>query len=154
MEARGGHLRNPHYVHRQSPAWFPVLIAGLLGIGAVVWLTVGWHGSLWGVFGGAAVFGARFWGLTVEVTAEAVTLAFGAGLIRRTIPRARIKAVRQVRNAWYWGFGIRVTPHGWMWNIAGLDAVEIEYADGARFRIGTDDPAGLLAALGAGSKSG
>jgi len=42
----------------------------------------------------------------------------------------------------------RQTPHGWMWNISGLDAVEIEYRDGKCFRIGTGDPQELLAALG------
>jgi hypothetical protein len=38
-----------------------------------------------------------------------------------------------------------------MWNISGLDAVEIEYKDGTRFRIGTADPQGLLNALGYGA---
>ena len=55
--------------------------------------------------------------------------------------------VTQVRNRWWWGFGIRWTPHGWMWNISGLDAVELTYHNGKKFRIGTDEPEALLEAL-------
>jgi len=34
-----------------------------------------------------------------------------------------------------------------VWNISGLDAVELTYCDGKKFRIGTDEPEALLEAL-------
>ena len=63
--------------------------------------------------------------LMVEGDAQDVRLFFGMGIIRRTIPRQRIAQAEQVRNSWWYGWGIRLTPHGWMWSISGLDAVEL-----------------------------
>lgn len=90
---------------------------------------------------------ANFGSLTVRVDEGAVKLRFGVGLIRRTIPLGRIQAAARVRNRWWYGWGIRLTPHGWLWNVAGLDAVELRLEEGKVFRIGTDDPEGLEAAL-------
>jgi hypothetical protein len=85
-----------------------------------------------------------FHGLTVEVTTEAVTASFGPGWIRRTFSMEDIQGARIVRNRWYYGWGIRFTPHGWMFNVSGLSAVELELAGNRRFRIGTDEPERLL----------
>ena len=141
-------MARPNYQHRQSPWWFLLLICGLVGFGVGIGVSTGWYPWMWSFLGGGVLLLALFWGLRVEVTDDAVRLAFGAGIVRRSIPRARIAAARQVQNKWYWGFGIRLTPHGWMWNISGTDAVELEYTNGKRFRIGTDEPERLLAALG------
>lgn len=85
--------------------------------------------------------------LTVSVSRQDIHVRFGVGLIRRRIPIADVRSVRSVRNAWYYGWGIRLTPHGWLWNVAGLGAVELELAGGRRFRIGTDEPRELEAAI-------
>lgn len=90
---------------------------------------------------------ANFGSLTVRMDETAVKLRFGVGLIRRTIPLGRIQTAARVRNRWWYGWGIRLTPHGWLWNVAGLDAVELRFTEGGVFRIGTDDPEGLEAAL-------
>ena len=90
---------------------------------------------------------ASFGSLEVRVDEEAVKLRFGVGLIRRTIALDRIESAARVRNRWWYGWGIRLTPHGWLWNVAGLDAVELRLTDGKLFRIGTDDPEGLQGAL-------
>ena len=78
--------------------------------------------------------------LTVEVTTDRVQVWFGPGLIRKGFQVTDIKEVKAVRNSWYYGWGIRLTPVGWMFNVAGLDAVELKMTSGKRFRIGTDDP--------------
>jgi len=85
--------------------------------------------------------------LTVTVEGGWLEVRFGRGPIRRRIALADIRAVRRVRNRWLYGWGIRLTPHGWLWNIAGLDAVELDLEGGRRFRIGTDEPDALIAAL-------
>ena len=85
--------------------------------------------------------------LSVTVTADTVAIAFGPGLIRRTIPLRSIRAVRVVRNPWWYGWGIRLTLRGWLWNVSGLDAVELEFDDGTRFRIGTEQPQRLKEAI-------
>lgn len=88
-----------------------------------------------------------FGSLTVEVTPSQVTVRFGPGLIRKTFKTADIRGARIVRNPWYYGWGIRLTPRGWMFNVSGFQAVEIDLGDGRRFRIGTDEPERLLAAI-------
>jgi len=45
------------------------------------------------------------------------------------------------------GFGIRLTPHSWMWNIPELGAVELTSRDSKKFRIGIDELEALLDAL-------
>ena len=85
--------------------------------------------------------------LTVEVTGKDVTAKFGPGWIRRRLDLDRIQGVERVRNHWFWGWGIRLTPYGWMFNISGLDAVELTLSNGKRFRIGTDEPRELEEAI-------
>lgn len=88
-----------------------------------------------------------FRSLSVEVSSESVALRFGSGPIRKNFAIADIAEVRAVRNRWYYGWGIRLTPHGWLFNVSGLDAVEVRLAGGRKFRIGTDEPVELCAAI-------
>lgn len=83
---------------------------------------------------------ALFPTLTAEVNDGRVRLFFGLGLIRRTISLTEVESVRTVRNAWYYGWGLRRIPDGWMWNVSGLSAVELRLKSGRVFRIGTDQP--------------
>lgn len=85
--------------------------------------------------------------LTVVVNADGVTCYFGAGRPRRFMADHAIIGLRKVRNKWYYGWGIRKISHGWMYNVWGLDAVELDMADGTKFRIGTDEPDDLIAAI-------
>jgi hypothetical protein len=85
--------------------------------------------------------------LTVVVERERLLCFFGCGLIRREIRLSEIQAVSVVRNRWTSGWGLRLIPGGWMWNVSGLDAVELRLRNGRRFRIGTDQPAALRAAI-------
>ncbi len=91
--------------------------------------------------------GFTFARLTVEVDADAVRVWFGPGWIRRTIPVSLIGDARPVRNSWWYGWGIRKIPGGWMFNVSGLDAVELDLTTGSHFRIGTDEPEELAAAI-------
>ncbi len=88
-----------------------------------------------------------FWRLTVTVTVNEVVVSFGVGVIRKRFRIADIRDARAVRNRWYYGWGIRYTPHGWMFNVSGLDAVELELSNNTKFRIGTDEPHQLVAAI-------
>ena len=86
--------------------------------------------------------------LKVSVTAKEVKAAFWIGWPHRTIQLSELTSIREVRNKWWYGLGIRVAPNGaWIYNVWGLDAVELEQASGKKFRIGTNDPTGLIAAL-------
>jgi hypothetical protein len=87
--------------------------------------------------------------LTVEGDERGLDVWFGPGVARRRIPWRDIRAARPVRNSWLAGWGIRWIGSGWMYNVSGLDAVELSLASGRRFRIGTDDPRGLHAFIAA-----
>jgi len=52
-----------------------------------------------------------------------------------------------VKNHWYYGWGIRLTPHGVLYNVSGFYAVELRLRTGKEFRIGTDVPQELDAAI-------
>jgi len=106
----------------------------------------------WIVLGGALLMGilfACFHSLTVEVDTDAVTVRFGVGIIRKRFRLDEIEDAHPVRNVWWYGWGIRLTPHGWLYNVSGLDAVELKLPGKKRFRIGTDEPRRLAQAISA-----
>jgi hypothetical protein len=85
--------------------------------------------------------------LEVTVSGGRIVTAFGFGRPHREVDLADVAAVRQVRNSWIQGWGIRKITGGWMYNVWGLDAVEVELSSGKIFRIGTNDPENLLATI-------
>ncbi len=85
--------------------------------------------------------------LTVEVDDRRITVRFGPGLIHAELAVDEVRRVQVVRNEWYMGFGVRVLPRGRLYNVSGLDAVEVEMAGGAIHRIGTDEPEALATAI-------
>jgi len=85
--------------------------------------------------------------LSVSIDASEIRCWFGIGLVWRRIALGDVLEARVVRNPWYWGWGIRLTPRGWMWNVSGRDAVELDLRNGGHFRIGTDQASELYNAL-------
>lgn len=88
-----------------------------------------------------------FHSLTVEVDGKELRWHFGPGLWTYRLARDEISNVAVVRNHWWNGFGIRTAPGFRLYNVSGLDAVELQLKSGDIRRIGTDDPEGLAAAL-------
>ena len=88
-----------------------------------------------------------FSSLTVEVSDDQVRWHFGPGIWSYRIPLAEIESIKVVRNSWLNGFGIRMRPGFRLYNVSGLDAVELRLRSGDIRRIGTDDPQGLAASL-------
>jgi hypothetical protein len=90
-----------------------------------------------------------FYSLTTEVSSDAFSFRFGVGIIRRTIPIGEIEDCRTVSNPWYFGWGIHLTPRGWLYNVSGLEAVEIDLRNGKRLLVGSDEPEALCNAISA-----
>jgi len=89
-----------------------------------------------------------FASLTVEVNQQRVVCSFGTGLIHKEIPLSDITDARPVVNSWMAGWGIRWMPGRYlMWNVSGLQAVELTLKNGGKFRIGTDEPDALVSAI-------
>jgi len=85
--------------------------------------------------------------LEVTVAGGRIVAAFGFGRPRKVIELKDVTGVRQVRNTWIQGWGIRSISNGWMYNVWGLDAVELELSSGKVFRVGTDDAENLVTAI-------
>ena len=90
---------------------------------------------------------ALFGSLTVTVDDRALAFRFGVGIVRRRIPLESIQSWQEVRNPWWYGWGIRFYPHGMLFNVSGLSAIELLLADGRRLRVGTDQPDAVAQAL-------
>ena len=85
--------------------------------------------------------------LTIKIDEETLQVCFGIGLIRKKVPLPEIVGCEAIRIRWWYGWGIHLTPCGWLYNVSGLDAVAITLRDGRRFALGTDDPQGLVDAI-------
>jgi hypothetical protein len=86
--------------------------------------------------------------LTTVVDDERVTCRFGVfGRPMESFRLTDVVSVERVRTSPMAGWGMRWTTHGRLWNVWGLDAVELRLAGNRRFRIGTDEPDALLKAL-------
>jgi hypothetical protein len=94
-----------------------------------------------------AAVAAVFHSLTVEISQSELRWHFGPGLWTYQLPLDEIQSVAAVHNHWWNGFGIRMAPGFTLYNVSGLDAVELKLKSGETRRIGTDDPQGLAAAL-------
>jgi len=136
-----------HYRHTQV-GW--VIIACAIGVAALIGPTLRGAPLPFGPFLIVTLVMLTlllFTTLTVEVDREQVRVGYTIGLIRKRIPLRDVQQYREVRNRWYYGWGIRALPGGWLWNVSGLDAVELVLRSGRRFRIGTDEPAELATAI-------
>jgi hypothetical protein len=107
------------------PPWQPLLLGTVLGLVALA------MGSL-----------------TVEVGGGELRWRFGwLGWPGGHVALADIARVEPCRTKWHEGWGIRITPNGMLYNISGLDALQVTRRDGKRFRLGSADVAGLMRVL-------
>jgi hypothetical protein len=88
-----------------------------------------------------------FKSLTVEVSGQELRWYFGPGFWSYRLPLDQVATVAVVRNHWWNGFGIRMRSGFRLYNVSGLDAVELRLNSNEIRRIGTDDPQGLAQAL-------
>jgi hypothetical protein len=136
------------YEHTQ-PGWPTLLSLAILAMMALAFvLAMGAPlSALISVAGMTLLLAALFPSLTVRVADGRLSLRYGLGVIRKSYALSEVRSARPVRNRWWYGWGIRLTPHGWLYNISGLDAVEIQLASGRRVRIGSDEPERLARAV-------
>ena len=86
--------------------------------------------------------------LTVSIDHEFIRIRFGPGMWRKTTLLDGIVECKPVKNTWANGWGIRCLGKGcWLYNIAGMDAVEMTLKNGKKTRIGTDEPEKLTEAI-------
>lgn len=138
-----------HYRHTQRGTLMLVVMLGGAAVMAAATVSIPSpaRAPLWVLAVGFLVLGWLFSSLTVEADELELRWHFGPGLWTYRLARDEIETVRVVRNEWWYGFGIRMKPGFRLYNVSGLDAVELRLRAGDVRRIGTDDPQGLAAAL-------
>jgi hypothetical protein len=95
------------------------------------------------------VFMAMFYSSTVEVSAGKVRFWFGIGLVRKTISLDEIQSTKAVINPWYYFWGIKSIPGGWLYAIAPGPAVEITLKNGKIIHFGSNQTGELKEAIDA-----
>jgi hypothetical protein len=138
------------YKHRQ----FGTLMVTGLGAGLIMMLVILFRtppgpAKLITVLVSLLIFSCLllFWSLTVEVKSDHILVYFGFGVIHKKISISDIQQVNVVSTPFYYGWGIRPAPHGWMFNVSGLGGVELIFKNNERFRIGSDEPRCLAEAI-------
>jgi len=92
---------------------------------------------------------SSFTTLTTSIDDKYLRVKFSYGIFKKSFLLSEIVSVRQVKNHWYYGWGIRF----WFWpkmsiyNVSGFDAVEIITRNRKIYRIGTDAPNELESAI-------
>ena len=147
-----------HHYENTQPGTFIRVMTGswvfFFGVLAVVMLVLGQKEAAIGLgvvtVMAAVILGivyALFHSLTIRVSRSDIALSFGVGLIRKQFPIGDISSASIVQNRWYNGFGIRKIRGGWLYNVSGFDAIEIQLKNERKYRIGTNQPKELLAAV-------
>lgn len=122
-----------------------VCLAFALLNAATVWRSGQWSAAI--ILITLIAIALVFSSLTVELNGKELRWYFGPGFWTYRLPLDEIETVAAVRNHWWNGFGIRMRPGFRLYNVSGLDAVELRLKSGDVRRIGTDDLQGLSAAL-------
>ena len=138
---------NKRYEHAQIGYLVLTVVAAAMVLIGVILATAGmsWAGIAVLVILGMVL--VLFSGLTVTIWDDTLEVRFGPGLIRKRFKLQDIESWQIVKNPWYYGWGIRLTPHGYLYNVSGFHAVEIKLRRGARYLIGTNVPRELEEAL-------
>ena len=135
------------YHHTQSGTVTRIAAVAGLAVAVYILARAGAHPVLWLVAALAVVAVFALGSMTIEVDQTRLAFWFGPGWIRRSFPLAEIRSWAVVKNPWWYGWGIHRTPHGWLYNVGGTGAVQLELQDGRRLRLGTDEPERLAEAI-------
>jgi hypothetical protein len=85
-----------------------------------------------------------FYKLRITIEDDTLCASFGPAIIRKKVRLAEIVGCEPIRIRWWYGWGIHLTPYGWLYNVSGLNAGAITLRNGRKFALGTDDPHGLV----------
>jgi len=134
------------YSHIQ-PAKLILSAMGAMGVLLVAVLIVEPNSIGIAALGVLIVAAWMFSRLTIEVTENELKWRFGPGWLKKKVPLDSIGSCEPMRYPWWYGYGIRLTPHGWLYNVSGNDAVCVRLKTGKTFLLGTDDHENLQRAI-------
>jgi len=130
------------YEHTQKGALMIVISVLLVLLYAYIWSQADYDMFTSVIMVLVIVLVMSFSTLNVRIDNRFLSIKFGYGIYRKSFQIKEIKSAQIVKNHWYYGWGIRYWFPGKMiiYNVSGLDAVEIKFRDDKIIRIGTDEP--------------
>jgi hypothetical protein len=135
------------YQHTQPGYLVIISVLAVIILTSVLLAVAGFSWIAFAVILFLIVILALFSSLTVVIQDDLLEVRFGPGVIRKTFKLSDIESSQVVKNPWYYGWGLRGTPHGRLYNVSGLYAVEIKLRNGTEVRIGSDQPQELNRAI-------
>ena len=90
---------------------------------------------------------ALFYALTVDISGGKLSFWFGIGVIRKSYSFEEIQSATIVSSPWYYLWGIKSIPDGWLYAIGPGPALELVLISGQKIRVGTDEPQKLKEAF-------
>ena len=81
-----------------------------------------------------------FYKLTITIDHEKIEAKFGVGLLKRSLKIKDINydSIENIKVPALYGIGIRLTPHGWLYNVSIGNAIKIK-SNNKTFFVGTED---------------
>ena len=90
---------------------------------------------------------ALFYALTVQISDGKLKFWFGIGLISKTYSLNEIQSTQEVKDPWYYFWGVKSIPGGWLYAIAPGNALEIVLKNGKIVHLGTNQSKKLKEAM-------
>ena len=82
-----------------------------------------------------------FYKLTIIIDETNVSFKLGIGLVGKSYKITDIKSCKSAPNSALNGIGIRMLSNGWLYNVSGLKAIELQFNNRKSIiRIGTNKP--------------
>lgn len=79
---------------------------------------------------------ASFYSFTIQIVAGELTFWFGFGVGRKSFAINEIQSIDIVDTPWYYFWGIKSIPGGWLYSIApGGEALELVLGDSKKFNL-------------------
>lgn len=137
------------YQHTQFAWAIWAILAWIASFLVMAIVLIGNIGAILLFAGFLALIGILFYGLTIKVDQQAQRLTwwFGPGVARKSLHFDEIVSVKAVTNSFRHGIGMRISNDGWVYTVSGFQAIEVTLEDDTKYRLGTNDQAGLLKAL-------
>ena len=91
-----------------------------------------------------------FYRLTIKVNNERIRVSFGIGLIAFNVKPDIVLSTEIIKTKLWWGIGIRLTPHDWLYNVSTGPALLIKYEKNElakKLFVGTNQPEKLQEAI-------
>lgn len=142
-------MSRPTYEHRQDGGWMRLsFVLALVGLIAAYQLDPRAGPALLVAAPVLLLVYLAFDGLTVRIAGDTLHWRFGRlGFPRGSVPIGDIADVSLTRTTFWEGWGVRLTRRGWLYNIAGFDALLIRRRNGKTFLLGSDEPRRLKGAI-------